>query len=331
MSRPTVPQDSMNHVLIISLSRSGGKLLRMLFDGHTELNAFPFEHWHRGAKGKFPARRIAEFASLSSGDKLATAGAGLAEKKIRSRHGEALAAEVMGGWREDMARAATLPDLYASFARRYFAALGAVPWLSVVNHCGGLCRLTGGELDAVYGKGTHVITIRDPRAVFVSMEALRHRKFTIRRVRMGKVSASRVNRHIEKSEPCAGVSGYLREFCEDYRHMMQAHVARPEVVRVRFEDLVTAPEATTREICARLGLRWEPILLTPTQFGTPRAANSSYRRQSEGIVHQQAAGDWVARIPPAACQFIEENLAAQMNALGYRPLGSMPSAAPGLG
>ena len=133
----------MTHVLIVSLRRSGGKLMRMLLDGHSQVNAFPFEHWNRASKLTFPERRIAAFDRLSVEDKLRTAGDRVVEKKLRRLHSPALAATVIDGWRRDAADAATLPELYESLARRYFAALHLDPNRRVVNHCGSACVLKG--------------------------------------------------------------------------------------------------------------------------------------------------------------------------------------------
>jgi len=105
-----------------------------------------------------------------------------------------------------------------------------------VNHCGSLCRFGRDQLDAVFGKGKHLLTIRDPRAVFSSMQGLLYRKFTIERVQQGRISASVLERHLEKLETINSVSGYLREFCKDYRHMVAEYAACPDVIRIRFED-----------------------------------------------------------------------------------------------
>jgi len=175
------------------------------------------------------------------------------------------------------------------------------------------------QLDAVYGEGRHLLTIRDPRAVFASMQAMLWRKFTIRNVLKGKVSAPMVDRHIEKLESVNGVSAYLRAFCDDYKRMVADHAQRDDVVCVRFEDLVTSPEATMRDVASRLAIRWDAALLQPTQLGVRRAPNSSFSRQGAGI-HALAAGDWVSRISPAARNYIEETLNAEMAAFRYESI-----------
>jgi hypothetical protein len=103
--------------------------------------------------------------------------------------------------------------------------------------------------------------------------------------------------------------------------MFRRYAAVNDVVRVRFEDLVTDPESTMQRLAARLAIRWEPGLLTPSQFGVPHAANSSFGRHGT-TVHQQAASDWVNRIEPGTREYIERELVEEMAALGYRPLAS---------
>ena len=309
----------MNHVLIVSLSRSGGKLMRMLLDGHPEINAFPFEHWNRTSKNSIPTGRMEVFDHLSVDAKLATAGAAHAERKLKRLHPSAFVADVMGAWRVETARAGTLAAMYESLTLTYFTALGKAPDALVVNHCGSVSRFGRDQLDAVYGTGRHVLTIRDPRAVFISMQGLLFRKFTLKRALNGRIPVAPLERHIEKLEAINAVSGYLREFCEDYRNMVARYGASSEVLRVRFEDLVRSPEATMRRLAAQLGIRWDETLLAPTQLGETHSPNSSFARTGSSI-HARAADDWVGRIAPAVCRAIEEALPDEMAALGYRPI-----------
>jgi hypothetical protein len=306
----------MNHILIMSLSRSGGKLMRMLLDGHPAFNAFPFEHWNRTSKNSIPSRQIEAFDQLSVAAKLDTAGASHVERKLARLHPLPLVADVMQTWGAATARAATLPAMYENLARAYFGALGKPVDAVVVNHCGSVSRYRREELDAVYGPGRHVLTIRDPRAVFVSMQGLLFRKFTLERALAGDVSPSLIARHIEKLERIGSTSGYLREFCEDYRAMVAHYGASRDVVRVRFEDLVRSPESTMRHVAEELDIEWHDTLLVPTQLGETHSANSSFGR-SGNTIHAGAADDWVVRIAPWMRQTIETELATEMAALGY--------------
>jgi hypothetical protein len=308
----------MNHLLIVSLSRSGGKLLRMLLDGHAAFNVFPFEHWNRMAKGKIPTRQMEAFDRLSVDDKLATAGAAHLERKLTRMQPDVRVA-VMQAWRVEATGATTLAAMYEGLARAYFTALGAAKDAVVVNHCGSLCRFTRHELDAVFGKGQHLLTIRDPRAVFTSMQALRDRNFTAERIQKGRVSAAAAERHVEKLEAINSATGYVREFCDDYRTMVAHYAACPDVIRMRFEDLVTSPEATMRRLATTLDIRWDPTLLAPTRLGVSHAPNSSFTRPGNGI-DARAADDWVDRLASPVRSYIEETLREEMAALGYQSI-----------
>ena len=310
----------MNHILIVSLSRSGGKLLRMLLDGHRQLNVFPFEHWNRKSKNEIPTRRMEAFDRLSVEDKLGTAGAAHVERKLMRLHPPELLAGVMTAWRVEIARDGTLAAAYESLAHAYFTSLGRPRDAVVVNHCGSLCRFGREQLDAVFGKGRHLLTIRDPRGVFTSMQGLLDRKFASKRVMKGKVQPAALERHVEKLQTVDSASGYLREFCEDYRAMVARYAACPDVIRIRFEDLVRSPEAVMRRLATQLGIDWDTSLLSPTELGIDHSANSSFARGGGGI-HVQAADDWIGRIDPSICRYIEDALAEEMSALGYRRLG----------
>lgn len=307
----------MKHLLIVSLSRSGGKLMRMLLDGHPELNAFPYEHWNRVSKNEIPTHRIEAFARMPADEQFATAGAAHVERKLLRVHPHTLVAEVMEAWRRETLGARTLPAMYEGLAHTYFPAIGRPRDAVVVNHCGSLCRFTRAQLDDVYGQGTLLVTIRDPRAVFSSMQGLLYLKFTFEQIQKGSVSASMLERHLEKLETIDSVSGYLREFCEDYRNMVANYAASPEVVGIRFEDLVTSPEVTMRRLAQRLGVRWDATLLEPTELGTSHPPNSSFARQG-ATIHGRAANDWGERIAPTARKYIEDTLATEMASLGYQ-------------
>jgi sulfotransferase family protein len=319
MAQPGRIRHRMKHLLIVSLSRSGGKLLRMLLDGHPQLNVIPFEHWNRRSKNKFPVRQAEGFASLSVEDRLAAAGAAHAKRKLLRLHPQALVAEVMERWRGEITGAGSLGVAYEVLARVYFDVLGRPSDVVVVNHCGSLCRFNRVQLETLYGEGKHLLTIRDPRAVFTSMQGLLYRKFTLDDVRNGRIPASMLERHIDKLETVDAASGYLREFCEDYRKMVAEYAASTGVTRVRFEDLVTSPAATMQQLATELGIRWDSMLLRPTELGVLHRPNSSFARRDNRI-HRGAADDWIGRLAPATRDYIERTLAEEMAALGYQPL-----------
>jgi LPS sulfotransferase NodH len=79
----------------------------------------------------------------------------------------------------------------------------------------------------------------------------------------------------------------IRRYCEAVERARQAH----DGVTVRYEELTTDPAGVTQEICAHLGVRWEPSMLEYGDF--------SHGRYAVGL------GDWnskikTGRIQPAA-------------------------------
>jgi hypothetical protein len=89
------------------------------------------------------------------------------------------------------------------------------------------------------------------------------------------------------------------------------------VIAIRFEDLVTSPETSMRRLAERLGIRWDPTLLEPTELGSSHSPNSSFARQG-ATIHDKAANDWIGRLAPSAQRYIEDTLAEEMTALGYQ-------------
>ena len=75
-----------------------------------------------------------------------------------------------------------------------------------------------------------------------------------------------------------------------------------------------------RQIASQLEIHWDETLLEPTQLGASHRPNSSFARRG-GSVHDRAAGDWVERIDPSVCRYIEGALTDEMAALGYQPMG----------
>jgi len=87
---------------------------------------------------------------------------------------------------------------------------------------------------------------------------------------------------------------------------------------LRFEDLVTEPEARMRELALFLGVTFQPILLDPTLLGRPVRANS-YEGGAHFAVSARNAGRWRERITPEEAQTIEFHLGDEMQTFGYAP------------
>ena len=298
------------------MSRSGGKLVRTLLDGHPQLRVLPFEHWQTPRKVKFNAASVAHFSRMDATAKLDCCGAAHAQTAMRKLHGNAFVNAVMTLWQSDAVGAETPAQLFQSLGARYFDALGSADRSKpIVNHCGSLCLLTPTQLDSLFGIASHILTIRDPRAVWVSKKALSANKHhrTIQRVNAGDTSQRSSARYVKMTRRRDGAPNYLQQFCNNYRFMVTTHYRRPEALVLRFEDLIQAPETNLRGIAGRLGLTWDPCLLEPTQLCKPRMANTSFTR--EAGIDPSAARDWRSRIDPGDRAFIEAQLADELRKL----------------
>ena len=295
-------------ILIISLSRSGGKLVRSLLDGHPQVRALPFEHWQSNLKFKLRASAFKRFSTLDARGKVDACGGAHAHRKIRAVNGADVAAATMSSWLRAAETAVSPADIFAALADSYFSQIGNTgPGKATVNHSGSLCLLTRDQIDMLFGPARHILTVRDPRAVWTSEHARRAERYTADRAQRGIVTQTEFGTHLERSARDAdGGSAYLREFCDEYRYMLNVHATRDDIVALRFEDLVQSPETHMRRIAARLNLTWDPRLLEPTQLGKPRRANSSFER-TRGV-DASAADDWVSRIASADRDFIERTL-----------------------
>lgn len=281
-----------HNILIVSLRRSGGKLLRRLLDGHPEIMALPFEHWHTPKKGRFPGSIIARFGSLSVEEKLAAIGMERAAQRIE--HAKKIKARTlfMECLAKDAELCATPADLYERFVEKYCEQFfGVGPGSRIVNHCGNLALMTAAEIDQVFGPSTKIHLWRDPRGAYVSSQA-----------------AKIVNRK-------SFTGAELDELCRNYE-VAFSHHSQTQSICLRFEDLVSDSESEMRALASAIGIDFDDVLLTPTVLGRARHANSAFERPRSGV-HAQAAFDWKTRIDPKERELIEKRLGHIIDKMGW--------------
>ena len=303
-------------ILITSISRSGGKLLRTLLDGHPALRVLPFEHWHARRKNGFMPRAVRNFPGLSADERLDVCGFRHARRKLQCLHGEAFVGELFEDLLADASSTISAPALFQTFGRHYFRQLGGYPADgAIVNHCGSLCLLPRSNIEEMFGPARHLLSVRDPRSVWVSTMAMRQKRFTLQYARRGLVKRGEVERHVAMLRRVDGISGYMRRFGDNYRRMIRENVESDEVVWLRFEDLVTEPEPAMQKVADRLGLEWSACLVEPTQCRSAKVANTSFARNAG--VDGSAAGDWTGRMLPEDRTALEGTLGREMRMLGY--------------
>jgi hypothetical protein len=95
-------------------------------------------------------------------------------------------------------------------------------------------------------------------------------------------------------------------------------------MRVRYEDLLRAPEATVRTLCDFLGEEFTPSMLTyyerAEQYMNPAAANG-HNQAARRPIDASKADAWRDRLTPVEAARIESLCRHEMDALGYMPDG----------
>lgn len=280
------------NLLVASMRRSGGTLVGRLLDGHPECSVIPFEHWHSRKKAIFRLHPHLLFPWLSRERKLRVCGFSESyRRKLELVHPDADADAFRARLLEVASEVGSVSEFYrrsSALYFRFFHASALRPKL--VNHCANLCLLSPWQLRRMFGDHRMLLSVRDPRAVFCSLERHRAGVFT------------------ERSIPA---------FCRGWRESVERYyLGDPSTIAFRFEDLVADPEKVMRSVCARMEIEFDEIVLRPTFVGAPAEANSSFSR-TPGVVDPSAIDSWRSRIAARAQGMIEDRLGPLMHRLGY--------------
>lgn len=92
---------------------------------------------------------------------------------------------------------------------------------------------------------------------------------------------------------------------------------RDKVISVRYEDLVCEPELKVRELCAALGLDFEPEMLSVSS-GNPADWRQKASRAGREIA-ADSVGRWGTVLTPSEVALSQALLRGELARLGYRP------------
>ncbi len=121
----------------------------------------------------------------------------------------------------------------------------------------------------------------------------------------------------------------LDRFCLDWafsteiglwaaRHLPGYHL-------LKYEDLVSKPEAVMRQVAAWLGIDFDPVLLKPTRLGEPWLGNSVFSDVHQGVSASPVAR-YAAELSPPEIEQIESRLAGYLRRFDYRIDCNQPQA-----
>jgi hypothetical protein len=101
---------------------------------------------------------------------------------------------------------------------------------------------------------------------------------------------------------------------------------------VRYEDLVSAPEATLRDVCAFLDEPYEPQMLTYYRGEGVRAmaASSVFFRNLDKPVLKNNFGKFKEQLTRAQIELVEATAGSELTLLGYPRLTNGPVGEPGI-
>lgn len=282
---------SNGNVLIASMRRSGGTLLVRLLEGHPTCSVFPFEHCHTSKKAVYRWQDDWLFRFMSPGEKIRVCDFGRNfHRKLARYHGDVDSAAFLADLGELASRTHSIRELYRPAAALYFQHFQAAPLgPTLVNHCARLCILTPWQIRRIFGDHRLIVSIRDPRAVFASLEHKRNQDYD---------------------------ETIIPEFCSEWaRSVERYHLGDSAAITFRFEDLLSDPERVMRSLAADLGIAFDEGLLQPTRLGEPAKANTSFSRGTG--IDPSAADSWKAGLNERPRREIEERLGPLMRRLGY--------------
>lgn len=166
------------------------------------------------------------------------------------------------------------------------------------------------ELLSAFPDARVVCLLRDPRAVVAS-----HRDWHAAAGRNGTEESREKQADRERTRRSYNV--VLMSLL--WRGVVRASFAAleqhgPERVRIqRFEALADAPEREIRDLCAWLGLEFEPAMLEVP------VVNSSYETTGTGV-STEAAGRWRERLSDRELAVVQSCCRSLMDELGYEPV-----------
>ncbi len=146
--------------------------------------------------------------------------------------------------------------------------------------------------------------IRDPRAILLSQK----RKWTRRKMGATFITKRGVFRLRMNYHPIT-----MSKLWNAAINAGLKHSSRPEVLNVKFEDLLENPKATVEGICNHLGLPFEAAMLD-----IPQASSSNEKDSDEKGVNKKRAGNWQkGGLSKAEIEICQNICGENMKALGY--------------
>ena len=296
------------YLFIVGLPRTGSTLLRHALNRSPDIAVLPETHFMERARRMGLRRRLADAAASPDGaDRLAR---DLCTPRFwpwlaRNVEPGALAQRLRDGVDTERALLALLMELYAAHA----AGDGPRPRI--------LGEKTPAHLDDVmtlsrwFPRATFIQTVRDPRAAYASrLQRVLEGRWGAK-ARMPWLPARLVDPLLPALEVAHTARAWRRAASLDERY---ASDLGSRYLRVRFEDLVTAPEETLRGVCEILDIPFTPDVLADADIvGSSFAAT---RHAGTGF-DASIADRWRSRVGTLPRRLLAFTAGRHLARLGY--------------
>ena len=279
------------------MSRSGGTLLNNLCDGHPQLNVFPFEYWNLCNKNTIREFHHRFFRFLPRDRKMREVGFHQRLNDIIDGvHGTGTYDALYALFIEEIGGIRSIPDFYDVFQEFYFPRIcGHSLRDKTVNHPANLSLRSPAYIQRIFGDVNLIITVRDPRASFLSY-----------------------TRNRERFRGYGHNEAQTREYCKHWLEVVRLYVESDPGINslwLRFEDVVNETPTAMHRVAEFLDVDFNETMLAPSRLGKPVESNSSF--ETTPALTRAPLERWQDHLDSGRRKIIETELGGQMESLGY--------------
>ncbi len=303
------------YILINSQQRSGGSLFARMFDGHENLCVFPHEMRFSRDKDRLPPLekfKTDDFEAVLS--MLNTEGnfrtTKLFSKQQYENHDitfnyENFLVQFKQLWKKDELKSRTMGRAFLAEAEAFFRVVndgslwkgeGVIQYF--VGHCARSWLIPADKIFKEFPDSYIIQPIRDPRALFASKkQGYSHEE---------KQSLDIIEMHMTQ-----WIDSIVQGFKNAVRYSNRYSV-------IKYEDLISDPEGTMRNLSEFIGISFDQVLAEPQYLGSSWMGNSAF-----GPTHgldKTRIDSWREKLSEIEISSIEKITGCLMHFLGYSPI-----------
>ena len=303
------------YILINSQQRSGGSLLARMFDGHKNLCVFPHEMRFSRAKDRLPPLekfKTDDFdAVLSMLNTKGNFGATkLFSKQQYENHDitfdrEKFLVQFRQLWEKDELKSRTMGRAFLAEAEAFFRVVndgrlwnGDDVIQYFVGHCARSWLIPADKIFKEFPDSYIIQPIRDPRALYASKK----RKY----------------KHLEKHSPDileVHMTQWINSIVQGFKNAIKYS---DRYCVIKYEDLISNPEATMRNLSEYIGISFNQVLTEPHYLGSSWKGNSAFG-PTHGI-DKTRSNSWSNMLSETEIRSIEKLTGYLLHHLGYSPI-----------